>query len=337
MDVMKDPVEIRSQLDEALKYYLNVYFIERDYDKTISLMSPKLHGFGTGRDEVGYNFESFSSMYRRDIDSVPDSISYAITSQNIQPLSESIGIVSLELNLDITIANQKLKLKNLRISLVFQKYGDDWLIDHKHISFPATEHGEDESYPNKELEERNVVLERMVKEKTADLNAALLEINKLAITDKLTGLVNRSKLDELLDGEMKRSLRYGNVFSVILIDIDLFKDVNDTYGHLAGDQFLKDFSALLKDNLREVDMPGRWGGEEFLVISPETNKESALDLSKLLLAKIRSCYFDKVGYKTASFGIAEYRSDDSVESLIGRADEALYRAKNRGRNRIEAD
>ena len=155
-------------------------------------------------------------------------------------------------------------------------------------------------------------------------------------TDTLTGLSNRMKLDEALEGEANRARRYGNSFSIIMLDIDNFKQVNDTFGHLRGDEVLKRVADLLKKTLRKTDTPGRWGGEEFLILLPQQDKMSACMVAEKLRAAMQASEFPQVGTITSSFGVTEYAARDTVETIIKRADEALYQAKKSGRNCVEA-
>jgi|GEM_PF-1589801 len=161
-------------------------------------------------------------------------------------------------------------------------------------------------------------------------------VEQLSITDKLTGLFNRFKLDEVLAQEVLRSERYSNKLSLVIIDIDFFKSVNDTYGHQVGDKVLVTFAQLLKKNIRSTDIIGRWGGEEFLVICPQTDNNGVLTLFENIRKKIEDYNFESVGNKTASFGVTSFTSGDTPESLISRADTALYQAKNSGRNCVKS-
>lgn len=164
------------------------------------------------------------------------------------------------------------------------------------------------------------------------LNALNRELAHLSITDKLTGLFNRLKLDEVLNGEIERAARFVHPFSVILMDIDHFKQVNDRYGHQAGDQVLQAFAGILGGNTRKVDTVGRWGGEEFLLICPNTDSAGARQLAENLRAAIEAHDFPPVGGITASFGISSFQVNDQANDIVARADEALYAAKNNGRN-----
>ncbi len=159
-------------------------------------------------------------------------------------------------------------------------------------------------------------------------------IEKMAVTDQLTGIFNRIKLDEVLNGEIKRFQRTDDPFSIILFDVDFFKSVNDTYGHMVGDKVLICFAQISQNNIRCTDTLGRWGGEEFLIICPNTPLENATTLAEKLRLQIEAYEFPEVGRKTASFGIAQMMPDYDKNELITYADEALYKAKSLGRNQV---
>ncbi len=160
-------------------------------------------------------------------------------------------------------------------------------------------------------------------------------VEKLSITDRLTGLNNRQKLDQAIAEEADRAARYGHALSVILFDVDHFKSVNDTHGHLVGDDVLVKMAETLTETIRSVDIAGRWGGEEFLVICPETDDAGSAQVAEKIRRAIESMDFPVVGTKTASFGIAQFKKGEPASTVIQRADEALYVAKQQGRNRVE--
>lgn len=166
------------------------------------------------------------------------------------------------------------------------------------------------------------------------LELAKIEIEKLAVTDKLTNLYNRVKLDELLKNEIQRSNRYKHETVFCIFDVDYFKAINDNYGHLIGDQVLIEMAQLIKNSIRETDYLGRWGGEEFLLILPETTKEDGLKLLEVLRQKIENYKFTDVDTQTVSFGVTVNQKEDTLEGIIKRADNALYEAKRAGRNTI---
>lgn len=170
---------------------------------------------------------------------------------------------------------------------------------------------------------------------TAELEASNREATKLSITDPLTQLVNRVRLEQVLNEWLNMARRYETPFSVILLDMDHFKSINDTFGHLVGDDVLVRIAQILTHNTRSVDTVGRWGGEEFLVIAPNTNLEEAKHLAEKLRHAIETTDIFIVGCQTASFGVATYTSSDDPHKLIARADAAMYAAKRGGRNRVE--
>jgi len=160
------------------------------------------------------------------------------------------------------------------------------------------------------------------------------EIQKLSMTDKLTQLHNRTRIEQLFSSELERVQRYGHPLSVILLDLDHFKSVNDTYGHQVGDRVLQQLAQTLRRNVRQPDHVGRWGGEEFLILSPEIDLGQATALAEKLRMAVARVDFPEVGRETASFGVASYRAGDTEDSMMKRADGALYAAKTEGRNRV---
>ncbi|MBP0048054.1 diguanylate cyclase [Marinobacterium sp. AK62] len=162
------------------------------------------------------------------------------------------------------------------------------------------------------------------------------QLERLSITDALTGLTNRGQVEKLLNSEVHRYERYGNGCSVIMLDIDHFKQVNDTCGHAVGDQVLRQIAALMRENTRLSDIPGRWGGEEFLILCPETDEKGAYQLAENLRQRIEAERFPVIGQRTCSFGVAAIEPGDQARELLKRADDALYRAKNNGRNQVVA-
>jgi two-component system cell cycle response regulator len=162
----------------------------------------------------------------------------------------------------------------------------------------------------------------------------------LATIDALTGCLNRRAFMERLERELDRVSRYQTEFSVLMIDLDRFKGVNDSRGHLVGDSVLRNIGDLLRGEVRSVDLAARYGGEEFVIVLPETDAEGALVFAERLRKRVAQTNFAETGDPlniTVSIGVACASSDDDVptpDSLISRADEALYRAKHEGRNRV---
>jgi diguanylate cyclase (GGDEF)-like protein len=155
-----------------------------------------------------------------------------------------------------------------------------------------------------------------------------------ATTDPLTGLPNRLKFDQALASEMLRADRYDTTLSLVLYDIDHFKQVNDNYGHQGGDKVLIQLSRFVPNMTRNSDLLARWGGEEFVILMPGCDGAMAFRAAEKLREAITQVVFDEVGTLTCSFGVAQYAPGDTVAAFIARADDALYRAKINGRNQV---
>jgi diguanylate cyclase len=166
----------------------------------------------------------------------------------------------------------------------------------------------------------------------AMLKAHRDELERLSATDALTGLPNRLRLNQVLRSELARADRGGPPFALILIDIDHFKRVNDTYGHNVGDEVLKQLGAVLRREHRAGDCAGRWGGEEFLMICPDCDAEAAMALAERVRAAVAGERFSQVGQLSVSLGVAVRCGREGAEQLLARADGALYAAKAGGRN-----
>lgn len=160
------------------------------------------------------------------------------------------------------------------------------------------------------------------------------EIQRIATIDQLTGIYNRHKFEELFILETERSRRFSQPLSLILIDIDHFKEVNDTYGHDVGDEVLKTLSDIVQEHIRKIDIFARWGGEEFLVLSPNTDLENVQKLAEKLRSAVENTIFPTVHHVTISLGISTYREEDTFTNLFKRVDQGLYYAKEHGRNQV---
>jgi len=172
----------------------------------------------------------------------------------------------------------------------------------------------------------------------AELERSVSIIREMAIRDDLTGFYNRRHMIELLEYELNRCARTGSVFCLAMLDIDHFKNINDTYGHQAGDQTLKTFAAIIRKAMRSSDFCGRYGGEEFLIVLTQTGTDGAKVFAERLRQLIEKSVFPELGADirvTASLGLAQYQAKEDVEKTIHRADTALYEAKKKGRNRVE--
>ncbi|MGL4603198.1 MAG: diguanylate cyclase [Iodobacter sp.] len=168
----------------------------------------------------------------------------------------------------------------------------------------------------------------------AKLRRANKQLKISSQTDALTGLFNRRHFDTIFDREIARARRFSHPLSVVLMDVDFFKKINDELGHLMGDQILIEVAQLIRQQIRGIDTACRWGGEEFLVICPETNAEQAALLAERILQAIRSHAFSSQRPLTLSAGVACLHQDEAEDALLHRADEALYQSKHGGRNQI---
>jgi diguanylate cyclase (GGDEF)-like protein len=177
-------------------------------------------------------------------------------------------------------------------------------------------------------------LARRMKRLQDELRARNEELERLATTDVLTGLHNRRSIQELLEAGVSRSVRHGTALSVLLVDVDHFKLVNDTHGHAAGDDVLRELSERLRTRLRREDSCGRWGGEELLVLLPDTTGSEAVALGQALRELVAARAFTATGVGvTISVGVAAW-DGESADGLVQRADAALYEAKGAGRDAV---
>lgn len=188
---------------------------------------------------------------------------------------------------------------------------------------------------SKQLETDLVTSSKELKHYKSELVNARIE----AITDALTGLYNRRGFDERLKKLLNDRRRSGTSFSIIMTDLDHFKDVNDNHGHLIGDKVLQAFAKLLTSNTRETDFVARYGGEEFILLLPNTSLDNAYMVAENIRKAIEKLRVKQaktgtvIGSITASFGVATHRFDETANDILDRCDQAMYRAKNSGRNK----
>lgn len=159
----------------------------------------------------------------------------------------------------------------------------------------------------------------------------------LSATDRLTGLYNRYKFEDLFEFEKNQMLRHNTQLSIILMDVDFFKSVNDNNGHNVGDAVLKELALILRASVRSSDVVVRWGGEEFIIFTPKTTLEQAQQLAETIRNNVKNTAFPHGNPLTASFGVTSFAEDDGLETLIQRADRALYRAKELGRDNVQIE
>lgn len=159
-------------------------------------------------------------------------------------------------------------------------------------------------------------------------------LSKLVNTDHLTKTNNRKSIESILQKEFKRAKRYDHPLSLMILDIDDFKNINDTYGHNVGDKTLRDLVKVILSNIRESDHFGRWGGEEFILVATETSLEEAMILAEKIRQNIETHEFSKLYKVTCSIGVVQYQNENDSDSLIHHADIALYKAKRQGKDKV---
>jgi len=186
---------------------------------------------------------------------------------------------------------------------------------------------------------RTKALQDELRQKNRQLEELLEKVELLAITDPLTELYNRRRFETALENEFKRTQRYKSPLACLMLDIDYFKKINDEYGHQVGDSVLQEIAKIIKKTFREIDIAARWGGEEFVVLLPQTQQDAAIQSASRILEKISNHRFLRIPDKkiTVSIGIASVpnSSVDTGEKLVNASDLAMYEAKKKGRNRIE--
>ena len=178
---------------------------------------------------------------------------------------------------------------------------------------------------------------RSAEQVNAQLASAVRSLQELASTDGLTKAWNRRRFEEALEGETHRAIRFGHPLSLAVIDIDHFKSVNDNFGHPVGDRILAEFADCLREGMRKSDSLTRWGGEEFIILMPNTPLPAAQRSAERLREQVEQWQFRGVGALTASMGVAQFAPTETTAEWLRRADDALYRAKKRGRNLVEVD
>jgi diguanylate cyclase (GGDEF)-like protein/PAS domain S-box-containing protein len=213
-----------------------------------------------------------------------------------------------------------------------------------HLDINAVKIAQDElRAQNILLQKDKAMLETLVNERTDELENLNIKLqeqleytNYIANHDKLTSLYNRYMFDESLEKEIKRAKRYAHPLSFIITDIDYFKNINDTYGHQTGDKILIELSGILLENIRDIDILARWGGEEFVMILPDTSNEQVLSLAEKLRSIIQTHSFEQNISLTCSFGVTTFHEHDTNDAIFARMDKALYQAKESGRNNVKS-
>jgi diguanylate cyclase (GGDEF)-like protein len=316
--------------------FLEAWLTRRSERDTLALIGEDCTGFGTGADEVAVADQDQEGaltdrdLYARDIHDAPNRVHYDVRMLSIRTLCHATGVIMATLDLRTTILSQDVAFYGLRVTFVVSDGPDGLKLRHDHVSFPTSLHRRGESFPIKELEERMKVFERMLHERTQTLEQAYAALAVIVDTDKLTGITSRRKLDEVVEAELQRLRRYGTGFSILFFDIDKFKSFNDRYGHARGDEMLRDIAKAVGHCVRETDTFGRWGGDEFLILLPQTMGCAAGELAQRVVESVEALVTPEGKAVGISLGLVTAGVEDTLETLLARVDAAMYRAKAQG-------
>ncbi len=323
----------------AVEEHFETYFRERDLERTLAQYDSEAIGLGSGRGECALTPEELRSVIRRDLEGYPEPVNYSLQECELYQVSDDVVVSQVLMEFQLSSPTHRMVLREGRHTLVWRFPPDaPARICHVHVSFPTDLHGDEEPYPLKELEEISRMVDDMITDRTRDLIDSYKKLEQMVVRDRLTGIYNRLRLNEALDRELMRANRYNTIFSVLFLDLDNYKHVNDTHGHLAGDEVLKAAATTIDNNVRETDTAGRWGGDEFMVVLPETDAWQAQRLGEKLRRRFSANRFrfddDEELALSMSGGIAMYQGGDDMESLFARVDRALYQAKQAGRDQV---
>lgn len=205
-------------------------------------------------------------------------------------------------------------------------------IDGDIIEFIAVRHDITE-FENTKEQLQNI--NKVMKSKVDELYSVTSSLEEKATKDQLTGLYNRAKFEEIFSYSINKAKYYDKELSIIIFDIDFFKKINDSYGHQAGDVALKELATLIQNNIKTTDILARWGGEEFVILLPDTNIEGAMQFAQKLRKIVKANRFSDIEKMTISLGVAQFEEYEDKSTLFEKVDKALYLAKKNGRNRVE--
>lgn len=320
--------------EQHFDHYIKTYLTERDLSKTAALLAESFCGFGTGLAERCYSREEAIALYAQDIESAPNPIRTHFHNKKLQLTDPDHALVVAELDMETVILEQQIKFNHLRLLMALQRVDNQVEITGMHLSFPTAVHEDDESFPLKELEERAHVLSQMVEERTKTLKYAYDELTGLINRDRLTQLASRYCFEEALGKEQQRFQNFKRDYALMLMDIDDFKTINDTYGHLTGDEILKAVAQILGKLARETDIVARWGGDEFVILMPETELTVAQQLGDVIRQAVAQADYLVAAEITLSIGISGSQAVGDSRDLFQTVDEAMFHAKKSGKNQI---
>ena len=359
--------------------FLDCILVRRDLHGVLNLVSQNIAGFGTAEHELLDHFLDVKIQYERQFAQVNQPINYQVYYEKVLRPTPDVAVVMAKINLYAELSEGPLRLNGFRRTIAFRHEESGWKVFHLHSSLPEADVKPGEAYPLQAIAERNRELERLVMKRTRELEQQAQELKKAqSDAEAKTKLVERqnelllleikerqlveeklrasedqlrylAQTDPLTGGHNRRSfMAYAEAvfperqpMALLIMDLDHFKDVNDTYGHQVGDQVLHCFAERVMPILRECEIFGRLGGEEFGILIPGQGLRYALQLAETIRATVQDCICttNKGQVKvTASIGVAEKEdSDGSFDDLYLRADTALYQAKDMGRNTVKSD
>ena len=328
---------IRVLFDEYIEMYA-----ARDA-RLVTRFSENFSGFAGSSDQLVKSRTDWVEVTLQDFAQVSGRIGIDVVDLFPQDLGDDVVAVTAFFHIHLPIPDALFARETARLVLVFRHEGDDWKIAHSSISIPFGIARDGEVYPVDQLKERNRELQALVDERTQALALANQQLQLISNTDGLTGIANRRHFDQTLAHEWARAQRAQTPLSLIMLDVDVFKHFNDHYGHLAGDKCLQALALTLAQTggRREGDLVARFGGEEFVVLLPGSAAQAAMDVAHQIQHAIQAMALPHegapFGIVTVSFGVAAMvpQRDQAPEELVRRADRAMYRAKQGGRNRIE--
>ncbi len=326
---------IEQEVEAVYRDFMETYYIHHNIEKSINFLHPQFNAIGTGEDEEVENIEKARELFSRDFNQAPNPVYIHYHFIKCIPISDNVCTVLSSYKLNTVINNLPLELNNIRSTMIFTKYREKWKIFHSHISIPFVMQKKGESFPLEALKRRSKILRSITKEKMLEIGKIMQELERVATTDKITNIYNRAKFEHILHYETKRAKRYDNPLSLIMFDIDNFKEINDTLGHIVGDNILYNLASFVKTLIRESDIFARWGGDEFVILSPSTDLKGAEKLGQKIRKRVSEYDFGIGRPVTISLGITQYRYQEDEISLIEKIDKLLYMAKQGGRNTIK--
>ena len=323
----------RQGFEKAFEAYVEAYMQRRDLSALTDMLHEDFCGFGTALDESYANKAEGLAIFKRDIETAPQALEITWHDKNLTMLDCDNALMRTRMDLATEIAGQAIKLNELRMLMSFHRDPAGIRITAIHISFPSAVHGSDESYPLKELEERASVLRKMVTNETRTIQEAYQELSQLLNTDALTDLSSRRYLETQILHEWQRFQRFDRSFSLLLLDFDDFKAINDNYGHAAGDKTLQQAANAILAAVRDTDIAGRWGGDEILILMPECDLDQTVKIDARIRREFRlqDWLVEPISF---SAGAGQISRGESPQNLFLRIDKALYEAKRSGKGRL---